>query len=111
MRRRTLRITISVIGACTMVLLSQLAANALDVSGTPSPVTGNATWFSGLGRPYGGCGLPQANVVLDERQNLGGCLDRVDRGVLDAGHQSISAAYASAKRSVMPARASRSRRT
>jgi len=25
-------------------------------------VTGNATWFSGLGGPYGGCGLPEANV-------------------------------------------------
>lgn len=30
----------------------------------PSPVvyTGNSTWFSGLGGPYGGCGVPQANV-------------------------------------------------
>ncbi len=50
------------IAACAVVLLSQLSANALDVSGTPSPVTGNATWFSGLGGPYGGCGLPQSNV-------------------------------------------------
>ncbi|GLV54510.1 hypothetical protein KDH_13570 [Dictyobacter sp. S3.2.2.5] len=24
--------------------------------------TGNATWFSGLGSPYGGCGVPQANL-------------------------------------------------
>jgi hypothetical protein len=24
------------------------------------PVTGNATWFTGLGSPYGGCGLPQS---------------------------------------------------
>ena len=62
MRRRTLRIAISVIAACAVVLLSQLPACALDVSGTPTPVTGNATWFSGLGGPYGGCGLPQANV-------------------------------------------------
>lgn len=29
---------------------------------TPGPYTGNATYFSGLGAPYGGCGLPQANV-------------------------------------------------
>ena len=35
---------------------------------TPTPLTltgthtGNATWFSGLGGPYGGCGVPQANV-------------------------------------------------
>ncbi|MCO5992926.1 expansin-like protein [Actinoallomurus rhizosphaericola] len=27
-----------------------------------APVTGNATWFTGLGSPYGGCGLPQANL-------------------------------------------------
>jgi hypothetical protein len=44
------------------VLLAQLPAGAIDVSGTPSPVTGDATWFSGLGGPYGGCGLPQANL-------------------------------------------------
>lgn len=33
-------------------------------SAVPSPVmyTGNSTWFSGLGGPYGGCGVPQANV-------------------------------------------------
>lgn len=35
---------------------------------TPTPLnlsgshTGNATWFSGLGAPYGGCGVPQANL-------------------------------------------------
>lgn len=35
---------------------------------TPTPLTqtgshtGNATWFSGLGGPYGGCGVPQANL-------------------------------------------------
>ena len=33
-------------------------------STTPSPVvyTGNSTWFSALGSPYGGCGVPQANL-------------------------------------------------
>jgi hypothetical protein len=33
-------------------------------STTPSPVvyTGNSTWFSALGSPYGGCGVPQANI-------------------------------------------------
>src|SRR3569833_2893466 len=33
-------------------------------SATPSPVvfTGNSTWFSALGSPYGGCGVPQANL-------------------------------------------------
>ena len=33
-------------------------------SATPSPevYTGNSTWFSALGSPYGGCGVPQANI-------------------------------------------------
>jgi Cellulose binding domain len=62
MRRHTLRISVAVVAACAAVLLAQLPASAIDVSGTPSPVTGNATWFSGLGGPYGGCGLPQANL-------------------------------------------------
>jgi hypothetical protein len=48
--------------AVAALLLFQLPANALDVTGTPTPVTGNATFFSGLGSPYGGCGLPQANL-------------------------------------------------
>ncbi len=51
-----------VVAACLSVVLAQLPAAAIDVSGTPSPVTGYATWFSGLGSPYGGCGLPQANL-------------------------------------------------
>jgi hypothetical protein len=44
------------------LVMSQLPAGAITVNGTPSPVTGNATWFTGLGSPYGGCGLPQANL-------------------------------------------------
>ena len=62
MRRQTLRIVVTVIAACAAVLLAQLPASALDVSGTPSPVTGNATWFSGLGGPYGGCGTTTTSV-------------------------------------------------
>ncbi len=33
-------------------------------SAAPSPevYTGNSTWFSSLGSPYGGCGVPQANI-------------------------------------------------
>jgi hypothetical protein len=67
MRRRWIAI-LAVIGACVAVLLAQLPANAIDVSGTPSPVTGNATWFTGLGSPYGGCGLPQS--ALDSQNFL-----------------------------------------
>jgi hypothetical protein len=52
----------TVLASCLTLLLAQLPASAIDVSGTPSPVTGNATYFSGLGSPYGGCGLPQANI-------------------------------------------------
>ena len=50
------------VAVCATVLLGQLPAGALTVAGTPSPVTGNATWFAGSAAPYGGCGLPQANV-------------------------------------------------
>ena len=48
--------------AFTLVLSFQLVARALDVSGGSTAVTGNATWFSSLGSPYGGCGLPQAQL-------------------------------------------------
>ena len=62
MRRRLLAI-VTVVAACTAVLLGQLPAFAIDPGGTPGPVTGNATWFSaGSASPYGGCGLPQANL-------------------------------------------------
>ncbi len=48
--------------------------------------------------------LAETDDVLDEREDLHRRLDALDRFVLDAGHQSSSAAYESAKRSVMPAR-------
>jgi hypothetical protein len=50
------------LAATAALLLFQAPANALNQTGTPTPVTGNATFFSGLGSPYGGCGLPQANL-------------------------------------------------
>jgi hypothetical protein len=46
--------------ACAVAALAASPAHALDPSGTPAPVTGNATWFTALGSPYGGCGLPQS---------------------------------------------------
>jgi hypothetical protein len=48
--------------AVATVIAVSSPASALNVTGTPSPVTGNATYFSGLGSPYGGCGLPQADL-------------------------------------------------
>lgn len=35
---------------------------AFPVPANASPVTGNATYFDALGAPYGGCGLPQAQL-------------------------------------------------
>ncbi|HET7013038.1 MAG TPA: cellulose binding domain-containing protein [Streptosporangiaceae bacterium] len=56
------------LAACAAVLIGQLPAYAIVPGGTPSPVTGNATWFTGLGSPYGGCGLPQS--ALDSQNFL-----------------------------------------
>ncbi len=53
---------LTVLGCCVTLLAAQFPAGAIDVSGSSSPVTGNATWFTGLGSPYGGCGLPQADL-------------------------------------------------
>lgn len=53
---------LAVLCALALVLVCELPAGAIDVSGGSGPVTGNATWFSGLGAPYGGCGLPQADL-------------------------------------------------
>ena len=64
-RRRTRRRVLAagtVLACCAMLLAAQFPASATNASGTPSPVTGNATWFTGLGSPYGGCGLPQADL-------------------------------------------------
>jgi Cellulose binding domain len=58
-----LRSALFVLALVAAVLAWQLpTAGAIDVSGTPAPVTGWATWFTGLGSPYGGCGLPQADL-------------------------------------------------
>ena len=46
--------------------------------------------------------LAQRRALLDDRDEVGRSLDRLDRVVLDPGHQSF-AAYDSANRSVIPA--------
>ena len=53
---------LGVLASGLMLAAAQVPASGLNTSGTSSPVTGNATWFSGLGSPYGGCGLPQADL-------------------------------------------------
>ncbi|HUR05541.1 MAG TPA: cellulose binding domain-containing protein [Nonomuraea sp.] len=62
MSRRLLAILLPgfLVALCALVPLMQQSAGA--VSDPPGPVTGNATYFDGLGAPYGGCGVPQANI-------------------------------------------------
>ncbi|MEV4829160.1 cellulose binding domain-containing protein [Micromonospora sp. NPDC049257] len=48
--------------AAALLLAVPLPARALAVPEPSTPVTGNATHFDGLGAPYGGCGLPQAEL-------------------------------------------------
>lgn len=67
MRRRWLAL-LTVVAACMAVVIGQLPAHAIDPGNTPTPVTGNATWFTGLGSPFGGCGLPQS--ALDSQNFL-----------------------------------------
>ncbi|WP_194896779.1 cellulose binding domain-containing protein [Catenulispora pinisilvae] len=64
-RRTTVRTAVAATAAPLVALTAALLgspAQALGVGGTSSPVTGNATHFDGLGAPYGGCGMPQANL-------------------------------------------------
>jgi hypothetical protein len=53
---------LAALSAFALVLAMQSPAHALNVSGGSTPVTGNATWFTSLGAPYGGCGLPQGQL-------------------------------------------------
>jgi hypothetical protein len=53
---------LAAVGACSALVMLQLPANAGLTDPTKAAVTGNATWFDALGSPYGGCGLPQANL-------------------------------------------------
>ncbi len=90
--RRAAAATLAAVASAVAVLLAQLPASAIDVSGTPSPVTGNATWFTGLGQPYGGCGLPQANL---DSQNFLALNVQNSPGVYSDLPRPISAANAS----------------
>ena len=61
-RRHALRAVLAAVAAAVLLAGLQLAAKALTNFETPTPVTGNTTYFDGLGQPYGGCGMPQANL-------------------------------------------------
>ena len=49
-------------GAAALVVMSPLIAHATVPEPVTTPVTGNTTYFDGLGSPYGGCGLPQSQL-------------------------------------------------
>jgi hypothetical protein len=86
---RSLRIGILIVALVALVaavVTWQLPAGALGVSGTSAPVTGWSTWFAGLGSPYGGCGLPQAdldsqNFVALNVQNSPGVYSNLPRPI------------------------------
>jgi hypothetical protein len=61
---RLLLAVAAVVGtAVTVLALTLPPAGATVTEPTPSsPATGNATYFDGLGSPYGGCGLPQSEI-------------------------------------------------
>jgi hypothetical protein len=49
------------------VLVSAVALAPGAAAEDETPVTGNATWFTNLGAPFGGCGMPQEQL---ETQNF-----------------------------------------
>src|SRR4051812_39266645 len=57
-RRRYRRLAAAVAAAAALVLL----AFQFQMPASAATVTGNATYFDALGAPYGGCGLPQAQL-------------------------------------------------
>jgi hypothetical protein len=92
--RRALFATLATLGSAVALLLAAVPASAINVSGTPSPVTGNATWFTGLGSPYGGCGLPQSaldsqNFLALNVQNSPGVYSNVPRPISAANASEI----------------------
>jgi hypothetical protein len=50
------------LAASGVASLCLLAISLVPAQSSAAPVVGNATHFDGLGSPYGGCGLPQANL-------------------------------------------------
>lgn len=55
------------VGVCAVLLVGYLQPAAEATVPEPTtPVTGNATYFDGLGAPYGGCGMPQAELETQD---------------------------------------------
>jgi len=83
----TYNVTVETGGATSNPLPFTITAAA------PNPVmyTGNSTWFSSLGQPYGGCGVPQANidtqnfVALNVQNDPGIYADYLPRPITGAG--------------------------
>ena len=48
--------------AALAAAVAALVLLAFQLPASAAPVTGNATYFDALGAPYGGCGLPQAQL-------------------------------------------------
>ncbi len=61
-RARLRALAVGALACLTFALLSQAPSTAAVAPPVDTPVTGNATHFDGLGSPYGGCGLPQAEL-------------------------------------------------
>ncbi|MFN8076050.1 MAG: cellulose binding domain-containing protein [Kineosporiaceae bacterium] len=71
LRRGSRRLTLLALAAAVSVaagttMLTSHADAAVKEPTLASPATGNATWFDALGQPFGGCGVPQADL---ETQN------------------------------------------
>jgi len=52
--------------AAVLALVTQVSAWAFTTPDPSNPVTGNSTYFDGLGSPYGGCGLPQDAIDIQD---------------------------------------------
>ncbi|GAA4708071.1 cellulose binding domain-containing protein [Phytohabitans rumicis] len=67
MKRRVLAaLSAAALLALSLVLVNRPAGALTVPEPTTSPAIGNSTYFDGLGSPYGGCGLPQAELETQD---------------------------------------------
>jgi hypothetical protein len=64
--RRLFAALATAVAAALVSLLTMLPAPAATPQAAQDDVVGNATHFDGLGSPYGGCGMPQAELDLPD---------------------------------------------